>query len=159
MKGKVKAVPKGFHTLTPSLIVRDATKAIDYYKLVFGASIRGVFYGPDNKTIVHAELDIGDSKLMLSDEFPDHNVFSPLSPGGGTSASIFMYVEDVDKVFNSAVSNGAAVTMPLMDAFWGDRAGGIVDPFGHRWMVATHIKDLSQEEIEEGSKEAFAKMS
>ncbi|VVB95609.1 Uncharacterised protein [uncultured archaeon] len=96
---------------------------------------------------------------MLSDEFPGMNVVSPQSPGGGTSASIFMYVEDVDDVFNMAVSNVATVTMPLMDAFWGDRAGGLVDPFGHRWMVAKHIKDLSDEEIEEGSKAAFAKMS
>ncbi len=160
MKEKVKAIPEGFHTLTTSLIVGDAAAAIEFYKLVFGAMlVRRIFYGPDGKTIAHAELEIGDSKLMLSDEMPGMNVLSPLSPGGGTSASIFMYVEDVDDVFNKAVSNGATVTMPLMDAFWGDRAGGIVDPFGHRWMVAKHIKDLSDEEIEEGSKEAFAKMS
>ncbi len=158
MKSKVRAIPEGFHTLTPSLIVKDAAAANEFYKLAFGARVRGIFYGPDDKTIGHAELEIGDSKLMLSDEFPEHNVFSPQSPGGGTSASIFMYVEDVDEAFNNAVSNGATVTMPLMDAFWGDRAGGIVDPFGHRWILARHIKDLSDEEIKEGAKEMFAQM-
>ncbi|NJD77193.1 MAG: VOC family protein [Candidatus Methanoperedens sp.] len=159
MKGKVKAIPEGFHTLTASLVVRDAAQAIEFYKKAFGARVRSIFYGPDGKTIVHAELEIGDSILMLSDEFPEMNVVSPQSPGGGASAGIFMYVEDVDAVFKKAVSSGATVIMPLMDAFWGDRAGGIVDPFGYRWSLATHIKDLSREEIEEGSKEAFAKMS
>ncbi|MCX9013098.1 MAG: VOC family protein [Candidatus Methanoperedens sp.] len=158
MKAKVKAIPEGFHTLTPTLVVHDAMKAIEFYKEVFGANIRRIFYGPEGKTVGHAELEIGDSKLMLSDEFPAMNVLSPQSPGGCTSASIFMYVEDADEVFNNAVSNGATVMMPLMDAFWGDRAGGIVDPFGHRWMLATHIKDLSDEELEEGAKSMFAEM-
>ncbi len=156
---KVKAIPEGFHTLTTSLVVSDAVKAIEFYKKVFGARVRRIFYGPDGKTIFHAELDIGDSVLMLSDEFPDMNVVSPQSPGGGASAGIFMYVPDVDAVFKKAVSNGATVTMPLMDAFWGDRAGEIVDPYGHRWALATHIKDLSREEIDEGAKAAFAKTS
>ncbi len=139
--------------------MRDALQAIEFYKKAFGARVRRIFYGSDGKTIVHAELDIGDSVLMLSDEFLEMNVFSPQSLGDGTSASIFMYVPDVDAVFNRAVSNGATVTMPLMDAFWGDRAGGLVDPFGHRWSLATHKKDLSQEEIEEGAKATFSKMS
>jgi len=161
MKGKVKAIPEGFHTLTTSLVVLDAVKAIEFYKKAFGARVRRIFYGPDGKTILHAELDIGDSILMLSDEFPDMKVFSPQSPGGGTSASIFMHVPDVDAVFNRAVSNGATVTVPLNDAFWGDRVGGLVDPFGHRWSLATHKKDLylTQEEIDEGAKAAYAKMS
>jgi PhnB protein len=156
---KVKPIPEGFHTLTTTLVVRDAVSAIEFYKKAFGARVRGIFYGPDGKTIFHAELEIGDSILMLMDEFPDMNVVSPQSPGGGASAGIFMYVPDVDAVFKKAVSNGATVIMPLMDAFWGDRAGGIVDPFGHRWALATHMKDLSGEEIEEGSKAAFAKTS
>jgi len=156
---KVKPIPEGFHTLTTTLVVRDAVSAIEFYKKAFGARVRGIFYGPDGKTIFHAELEIGDSILMLMDEFPDMNAFSPQSPGGGASAGIFMYVPDVDAVFKKAVSNGATVTMPLMDAFWGDRAGGIVDPFGHRWSLATHIKDLSREEIDKGAKAAFAKTS
>lgn len=156
---KIKPIPEGFHTLTTTLVVRDAAKAIEFYKKVFSARVRRIFYGPDGKTIFHAELDIGDSILMLSDEFPDMKVFSPQSPGGGASAGIFIYVPDVDAVFKKAVSAGATITMPLMDAFWGDRAGGIVDPFGHRWSLATHIKDLSREEIDEGAKAAFAKPS
>lgn len=158
MKAKVKAIPEGFHTLTPALVVHDAIKAIEFYKEVFGAKVKRVFYGPGGKTVGHAELEIGNSKMMLSDEFPSMNVLSPQSPCGCTSASIYIYVENVDEIFNKAVSNGATVTMPLMDAFWGDRAGGILDPFGHRWMLATHIKDLSEEEIVEGAKSMFAGM-
>ncbi len=157
MKGKVKAIPEGFHTLTPALVVRDAAQAIEFYKEAFGAKERRIFYGADGKSIGHAELEIGDSILMLSDEFPEMNIFSPLSPGGGSSVAIYMYVEDVDAVFNRAVSAGATVTMPLMDAFWGDRHGSIVDPFGHRWSLAMHKKDLSEKEIEEGAKAMFAK--
>ncbi len=156
---KVKAIPEGFHTLTLTLVVRECAQAVEFYKNAFGARVHRIFYGPDGKKVIHAELEIGDSILMLSDEFPNMNVFSPQSPGGGASAGIFMYVEDVDEVFNRAVSNGATVIMPLMDAFWGDRAGGLVDPFGYRWSLATHIKDLSDEEIEEGSKAAFGGMS
>ena len=106
---------------------------------------------------MHAELQIGNSILMLSPEYPEMNVFSPLSPGGGTSASIFLYVDDVDAVFEKAVSAGVTVAMPVADMFWGDRAGAIVDPFGHRWMLATHTKDLSDEEIEGVTKAMFAK--
>lgn len=143
---KVKAIPEDFHSLTPDLVVGDAA-AIEFYKRVFGAKKRRVFHGPDG-SIVHAELQIGDSILMLSPEFPKMNVFSPLSPGGGTSASMFLYVADADAVFAKAVSAGATVAMPVADMFWGDRAGSIVDPFGHRWMLATHVKNLSDEEIE-----------
>ncbi|HEY9206884.1 MAG TPA: VOC family protein [Candidatus Methanoperedens sp.] len=153
---KTKAIPKDFHSLTADLVVRDAAEAIEFYKRVFDAKKRRVFHGPDGH-IVHAEIQIGDSILLLSPEFPEHNVFSPQSPGGGTSTSMFLYVEDVDAVFSKAVSAGATVTMPLADAFWGDRAGGIVDPFGHRWMLATHIKDLSDEELETAAKAMFAK--
>ncbi len=155
---KAKAIPEGFHSLTPDLVVSDAAEAIEFYKRAFGAKKRRVFYGPDGR-IVHAEIQIGDSILLLSPEFPEMNVFSPQSTGGGTSASMFLYVEDVDAIFAKAVSAGATVTMPLADAFWGDRAGSIVDPFGHRWMLATHMKDLSDEEIEKAAKAMFAKKS
>lgn len=153
-----KAIPEGFHSLTTDLVVRDVKAAIEFYKRAFGAKKRRVFHGADG-SIVHAEIQIGDSILMLSPEFPEMNVFSPQSPGGGTSASMFLYVGDVDAVFAKAVSSGATVTMPLADAFWGDRAGSIVDPFGHRWMLATHIKDLSDEEIEKAAKAMFTKKS
>lgn len=153
---KTKAIPEGFHSLTPDLVVSDAAEAIEFYKRVFGAKKRRVFHGPDGG-IVHAEIQIGDSILLLSPEFPEHKVFSPQSPGGGTSISMFLYVEDVDAVFAKAVSAGATVTMPLADAFWGDRAAGIVDPFGHRWMLAMHIKDLSDEELEKAAKAMFTK--
>ncbi|MCZ7356667.1 MAG: VOC family protein [Candidatus Methanoperedens sp.] len=153
---KTKAIPEGFHSLTPDLVVRDAAEAIEFYKRVFGAKKRRVFHGPDG-SIVHAEIQIGDSILFLSPEFPEHKVFSPQSPEGGTSTSMFFYVEDVDAVFAKAVSAGATVTMPLADAFWGDRAGGIVDPFGHRWMLAMHIKDISDKELEKAAKAMFAK--
>ncbi len=148
--GEIKPIPEGFHTLTPDLIVQGAKEAIEFYKKAFGAKEKGIFYGPDGKTIMHAELEIGNSILFLSDEFPMMHAFAPNSPGGGTSVGLFMYVENVDEIFNNAVSAGAIVTMELMDAFWGDRCGGIIDPFGHRWMLATHKKDLTEEEIRQG---------
>lgn len=149
-------IPKGFHKITPTMIVQDAETAIEFYKKVFDAKSNRIFHGPDGKTISHAELEIGDSKLMLSEEIPMMQAFSPKSIGGGTSVSLYIYVDNVDEVFNNAVSAGATVTMPLMDGFWGDRCGSIIDPFGHRWTLATHKKDLSDEEIEKASKEIFA---
>ncbi len=157
MSDKIKSIPEGFHTITPALTIKGANEAIEYYKKVFGAKVRRIFHGPDGKTVVHAELEIGNSRLMLSDEFPEMHVFSPKSPGGGTSVGLYMFVDNVDEVFNKAISAGATVTMPLMDAFWGDRSGSIIDPFGHNWMLATHKKDLSDEELEKASKEMFAK--
>jgi PhnB protein len=154
---KTKAIPEDFHSLTPDLVVSDVVEAIEFYKRAFGATKRRVFHGPE-ESIVHAEIQIGDSILMLSPEFPEMNVLAPQSQGGCTSASLYLYVEDVDAVYAKAVSAGAKVTgMPLADAFWGDRAGSLVDPFGHRWMLATHIKDLSNEDIEMAGKAMFAK--
>ncbi len=151
---KAKAIPEGFHSLTVDLVVGDVAAAIEFYKRAFDARKRRVFKGPDG-SIVHAELQIGNSILMLSPEYPEHNVFSPLSPRGGTGASLFLYVTDVDAVFAKDVSAGATVIMPVADMFWGDRAGSIVDQFGHRWMLATHMKDLSDEEIEKITKAMF----
>ncbi len=158
MKGKIKPIPEGFHTLTPNLVVRDAPRAIEFYKKAFGAKERGVMYDPEGKSIIHAELKFGDSILMLNEEFPPMKVLSPQSIGG-SSVTIHMYVEDVDGIFEKAVSAGAAVKMPLMDAFWGDRYGVLVDPFGHQWSLATHKKDLSREEMEKAAKAAFAEMA
>ena len=153
---KVKAIPEGFHSLIPSLIVNDSVKAIEFYQQAFGAKKRRMFNMPDGHTI-YAEIQIGDSILTLTDEYPEMKAFSPLSSGGGTSTSLLLYVEDVDAVFTKAVSAGATVSLPLNDAFWGDRAGGIIDPFGHRWMLVTHIKDMSDEELQKASTSMFTK--
>jgi len=151
MKGK--AVPEGFHTLTPYLCVKDAEKAIEFYKKAFGAQEVHVSRMPGGK-IMNAQLRIGDSMLMMNDEFPPH-ARSPESLGG-TPVSIHVYVEDVDKLFNQAVAAGATVVMPLMDAFWGDRFGSVKDPFGHVWSLATHIKDMTSEEMHRAGEEFFA---
>jgi PhnB protein len=152
-----KPVPEGYATLTAYLAVDDAAAAIDYYTRAFGAEERVRMHGPDGK-VGHAELQIGDSKLMLSDPIPQSST-KPPKEIGGTSASVFMYVDDVDAVVGKAVEQGATVTMEVEDQFWGDRFGTIVDPFGHVWSIATHIEDLTPEEIEERGKAAFAAMS
>jgi PhnB protein len=154
----VKAIPEDFHSLTPSLIVSNSAKAIEFYQQAFGAKKRRMFNMPDEKTM-YAEIQIGDSILLLTDEVPEMKAFSPLSSGGGVSAGLVLYVEDVDAAFKKAVTAGAKVTMPLEDAFWGDRSGSIVDPFGHRWMISKHIKDMSDEELEQAMTEMFAKKS
>ena len=141
MAEKVKAVPPGFHTLTPHLTVRDADKALQFYKNAFGAEIGGVARMPDGK-VMHAALRIGDSMLMLNEEMPEYGGLSPLSLNG-TGVTIHIYTDNVDEAFNRAVSAGAQVKMPLMDQFWGDRYGMLTDPFGHRWSIASRIEDLS----------------
>jgi len=152
-----KPIPEGYHTLTPYLAVDDAAKAIDFYKEAFGATEKMRMEAPGGK-IGHAELEIGDSLVMLSDPFPQSTVKSP-NALGGTSASVFMYVEDVDAVVQQAVDVGATVTMEVEDQFWGDRFGSISDPFGHTWSIATHVEDLTPEEIAERGKAAMAAMS
>jgi PhnB protein len=149
-------IPEGYHSLTPYLAVEDASRAIDFYKEAFGAEEVLRMPGPDG-SVAHAELQIGDSKLMLSDPFPQSNVRPPLERGGPT-ASVFMYVEDVDATFEHAQQAGAIVVSELEDMFWGDRFGTLADPFGHVWSVATHKEDLSEEEIAERSKAAMAEM-
>jgi PhnB protein len=146
----VKAIPEGYHTLTPYLTVRDAARAIEFYKQAFGAVERGVTKGPDGK-IMHAELKIGDSIFMLADEFPEFGSMSPLSTGG-SGMGMHIYSEDVDKAFDRAVKAGAKVDMPVGDMFWGDRYGKLSDPFGHKWSIATHKADLSPEEMDKGMK-------
>ena len=149
-----KPIPEGYHTLTPYLAVEDAAQAIEYYEKAFGAKERMRMEAPDGK-IGHAELEIGDSLLMLADPFPQSTV-KPPKELGGTTASVFMYVEDVDAVVRQAVESGATVTMEVADQFWGDRFGSVTDPFGHSWQIATHIEDVSSEEMEERMKAAMA---
>jgi PhnB protein len=150
-------VPEGYSTLTPYLAVDDASKAIEYYKRAFGATERARMEAPGG-LIGHAELEIGDSVVMLSDMFPQASTRPPRDLGG-TSASVFMYVEDVDAVVQRAVAEGATVTMEVADQFWGDRFGSITDPFGHVWSIATHIEDVPPEEMAERAKQAMAAMS
>jgi uncharacterized glyoxalase superfamily protein PhnB len=154
----VKPIPDGYHTLTPFLTVRDAERAIEFYKQAFGAVVKGggVMKGPDGK-VMHAELQIGDSVVMLSDEFPAFGAVSPQTLGN-SSSGLHIYVEDVDSAFGRAVKAGAIVEMPVADMFWGDRYGKLKDPFGHKWSIATHTADLSMEEMKRGMDEAMAKM-
>ena len=152
----VQPIPEGYHSLTPYLAVEDASKAIEFYKEAFGAEETVRMPGSDGK-IAHAELQIGDSKLMLSDPMPQSSVRPP-SERGGTTASIFMYVDDADATFDQATAAGADVVMQLEDMFWGDRFGTLSDPFGHVWSIATHKEDLSEEEMAERSKAAMAEM-
>jgi PhnB protein len=154
MTHRIKPVPEGYHTLTPHLVVKGAGQAIEFYKKAFGAEEILRMPGPDGKSIMHAEIRIGDSRLFLVDEFPEMGTRGPLGIGG-TPVTIHVYVEDVDTVFNRAVAAGAQVRMPLEDAFWGDRYGQVTDPFGHRWSLATRKEDLTPEEISQRAQAAF----
>ncbi|RJP72573.1 MAG: VOC family protein [Candidatus Abyssobacteria bacterium SURF_17] len=154
---KVNPIPKGYHTVTPHIVVRDAAKAIDFYKRAFGAEEVMRLPGPDGHGIMHAELKIGDSFIMLGEESPEMGgeCHSPESLGG-SAVTLNLYVKDVDAAFERAVSAGAQVKMPLADMFWGDRYGALVDPFGHKWSLATHIEDVSPEEIRKRAEAFFA---
>jgi PhnB protein len=141
----VKKVPEGYHSITPYLIIKGATAAIDYYKKVFGATERMRMDGPAG-TIGHAELVIGDSTVMLADEYPDMGHRSPKSIGG-TPVSLVLYLDDVDAVFKRAVDAGARSVRPVENQFYGDRMGTLEDPFGHMWSIATHVEDVPPEEM------------
>lgn len=142
----VKAIPDGYYSLTPYLVCKGAAKAIEFYAKAFGAQEIVRMPGPDG-SVLHAEVKIGNSMLMLSDENRERGYLSPESIGG-TACSIMFYSDDVDRVFNDAVAAGAKVDTPPADMFWGDRMGNIVDPFGHKWAIATHKEDVSPEEME-----------
>ena len=152
----VRPIPEGYHSVSPALLIDGAADAIEFYKRAFGATERMVMPGPDGK-IGHAELEIGDSVVMVSDPFPQSTVRPP-SELGGTTVGLFVYVEDVDSVFKQAVDAGATVTMELEDMFWGDRFGSVTDPYGHLWSLATHVEDVSSQEMEERAKQAMAEM-
>jgi PhnB protein len=157
MKRKVKPIPKEYRTLTPALAVRNAAEAIEFYKEALGAQERYRMATPDGKQVVHAELKIGDSLFMLGAEMPGQESRSPQALGG-TTCGFYLYVEDVDAAFERAVAAGATVKEPVADKFWGDRVGSVIDPSGHIWMLATHIEDLSPEEMRERAREAMEKM-
>ncbi len=145
MSEKVKTIPEGYRSITPYLYIKGASKAIEFYKNVFGAKEK--FRMENEGRVTHAELEIGDSGIMLADEHPDIGVLSPKSIGG-TPLSIMLYIENVDSVVNKAVAEGAKLKGTIEDKFYGDRMGSIEDPFGHIWHIATHIEDVSPEEME-----------
>jgi PhnB protein len=154
MANKAQAIPKGYHTVTPSLFVVGAAKAIEFYKKALGAEELMRFPGPDG-AIMHAEIKIGDSIVMLADEMPEQGGRGPKSIGG-TPVSFFVYRENVDAEWKRALDAGAKELVPLADQFWGDRTGCLEDPFGHQWWLAQHLQDLTPEEIQKNAEAFFS---
>jgi PhnB protein len=152
----VSAVPAGFHTLTPGLTCKNAATAIDFYKKAFGAVEVMRMASPDGR-IMHAELKVGDSHLFLGDEWP--GMTEAPTPGAAPSQSLYVYVENVDGVYDQAVAAGASGAMPIADMFWGDRMGKVIDPFGHHWTLATHVEDVEPAEMERRSLEWMSQMA
>lgn len=153
----VHAIPEGTHSVTPHLVVRGAARAIGWYEQAFGATEMLRMPMPGTDRLAHAEIRVADSAVYLADEFPDWGSLSPLALKG-SPVTIHLYVEDADAWFDRAVKAGAKVTMPMNDAFWGDRYGQVVDPFGHRWSIATHKEDLTPEEMARRGEEAMKSM-
>ncbi len=157
MTATVKPVPEGFRTVTPSLTVKGAAQAIEYYKNALGATELVRMPSPDGK-IMHAELKIGDSIIFLADEFPERGMSRAPQTLGGTTGTLNLYVEDVDSLYKKAIDAGGKVNMPVDDMFWGDRYGTFTDPFGHQWGIATHKEDVSPADMEKRGREFFAQM-
>jgi len=149
--GKVKAIPEGYHVVTPYITVRNAAQAIEFYKKAFGAEEKLRMPGPDGK-IMHAEIRIGDSVIMLGDENPQMGSHSPQTLGGATGG-LMIYCEDVDQAFERATKAGAQSVMPPADMFWGDRYGTVADPFGHKWSLGQHIKDMTPADMVKAGQE------
>lgn len=153
MATKAKPIPEGYHSVTPYLSIHGASEAIEFYKKAFGAKELFRMPMPDGR-IGHAEIQIGDSRVMLADENEEMDFRSPKALGG-TPASLMVYVEDVDRMFQQAMVAGARVLKPLKNQFYGDRSGNLEDPFGHKWTLATHVEDVAPEEMEKRMKEAM----
>lgn len=151
----IQPIPEGYQSLTPMFVFKDARRAIDFYMRAFGAEERLVMPGPDGKGVMHAEIRIGSSIVMMGEECPEYPCKSAETLGG-SPVSFYVYVDDVDQAFGTAVAAGAIVTMPVAEMFWGDRMGTVQDPFGYSWSIASHTRDLTQQEIEEGAKAAMA---
>lgn len=154
----VKPIPEGWHTVTPHMCVRGAAEAIEFYKKAFGAEEIFRMPGPGGHGVMHAEIKIGDSMIMLADEMPDMGGWVSPAANNGTTVSISLYVEDVDKAFQRAVDAGAEVSMPPADMFWGDRYSKVKDPFGHIWAIAMRKQDLTPEQCAKAAEEFFANM-
>lgn len=152
----VKAIPEGYQSITPSLTIEGAAEAIEFYKKAFGAEERMRIPGPGG-AIMHAELQIGSSVIMIHDANPEWNTQGPKGLGG-SPVGLYLYVTDVDAIFKQAIAAGATETQPVCDMFWGDRLGGVADPYGHQWTVATHKQDLSPDEIAKGQEAWMASM-
>jgi uncharacterized glyoxalase superfamily protein PhnB len=150
-------IPEGFRSITPMLVLKDARKAVEFYKKALGAEELMVMPGPDGKGVMHAEIRIGNSIVMMGEECPGAPCKSAETMGG-SPVSFYLYVENVDEAFKVAVAAGAEVEMPVQEMFWGDRMGSVRDPFGYSWSLATHTRDLTPEEISKGAQEAFAQM-
>jgi PhnB protein len=150
----VKAIPAGHHTVTPYLAIKNAAKALEFYKTAFGATETYRLMMPDGR-LGHAEIRLGDSMIMISDEFPEYGGNAPETLGG-SPVSLHLYVEDVDAFFNKALAAGAKERKPVMDQFYGDRSGQLEDPFGHLWWVATHKEDVAPEEMQKRVEAMFA---
>lgn len=155
---KVHPVPEGFHTLTPHIVVKGAAKALEFYKKAFGAEEVARMPAPDGERLMHAEMKIGNSLVMIADDFPEYCDGHSRTPQAlkGSPVTLHLYVPDCDKAMERAVKAGAKVTMPAMDMFWGDRYGKVEDPFGHDWSISTHVKDLTPEEMAKAAAEAFS---
>jgi PhnB protein len=150
MQNNVQPIPEGYHSISPAITCKNAAKAIDFYKEAFGATEVNRMDGPGGM-VMHAELRIGDSMIFVSDEFP--GMSAAPTPGATPSSYLFLYTEDCDETFSRAIAAGATSTMPMADMFWGDRYGKLTDPFGHSWGIATHVEDVSPEEMERRSAE------
>ncbi|MGI6456741.1 MAG: VOC family protein [bacterium] len=150
----VKPIPDGYATVTPYLIIRDAARAIEFYKQAFGAEELFRMADPNSGSIAHAEIRIGDSRIMMTDEWPHMDTLSP-SSRGGTTVHFYVYVEDVDASYKQALAAGGKELMPLKDQFYGDRTGTITDPYGHIWTIASHKEDLSAEELQQRAEAAM----
>jgi uncharacterized glyoxalase superfamily protein PhnB len=151
-------IPEGFHSLTPIFVFKDARKAIEFYKQAFGAEELFAMPGPDGKSVMHAELRIGNSIIMMGEENP-HQPCKSAETSGGSPISLYLYLENVDEAFKKAVAAGAEVTMPVEEMFWGDRTGTVQDPFGYSWTLATRTRDLTPEELQAGAEAACAQMA
>jgi PhnB protein len=149
-------IPPGYHTITPHIVVSNPSEAIEFYKKAFGAEERARMESPDGRTIMHAEIKIGDSIVMLAGEFP--NGPKAADTLGGTPVALHIYVEDVDALWDRAIKAGGQEFFPLNDTFWGDRYGVLIDPFGHRWAMATHKVDMTPEQMTKNAKEYFDNM-
>ena len=151
----VQPIPSGYHTITPTIFVKGAAQAIDFYKQAFGAEEVCRHTTPDGSKIVHGELKIGDSPLFICDEFPEWGALSPETLNGNSGA-FYLYVENSDESFSRAVNAGATVIRAVEDTFWGDRVGAVGDPYGHKWNFSTHVRDVSPEEMAAASEKFFS---
>ncbi len=154
-----KALPEGYHTVTPSFTFKDSKKALEFYKKAFGAKVLDLMPNLNDQGIMHATMQIGNSIMMMGDEMPNPNCGKSAETLGGSPISLFIYVPDVDAAFKQAIDAGGIATMPVADMFWGDRAGSLRDPFGYSWMLATHKQDLTPDQVRKNAEAFFASMA